>query len=399
MKRILGLSSIPPEPALGAGGERIREIYRHLPGGEYDGTLLALTGIRDGGGEERIGPLRIARVPSPTQTLFYYLERARVAPFFRVAGWHRRLPLGAASLLNAPFDLAQFDSLWLTPWADRLRPGTPVLYASHNLEADWHKPLILPFPFRKRHARYLADLEKWALRRADRVVAVTEEDREAFLRFAGIPRERIDVIPNGYDPEKFKPSPQEEREAARVSLGLPREGRVALFAGSLVPPNVEAVEAILDRIVPEAPRDIHFLIAGSAGEPFRKRSGGRVLVTGRVDRIEPCFRAADIGLNPILSGSGSNVKVLQYLGAGLAVLSTPFGMRGFGELKRFASVDRIDRFAYLLREAAPDPAATDFVRERYTWARASALLARVHDRLLGRVNEPGEGDGAPAGEE
>jgi len=396
VKRILGLSASPPDPALGAGAERIRELYAHLPG-EYEGNLLALAGIRDGGREERIGPLRVHRIPSPAQTLFYHLQRGRVLPFFRVAGRHRRSAGGAAPFLREPVDLAQFDSLWLTPWADRLPPGTPVLYASHNWETAWHESLLRPFPFRERHTRRLEDLERWALRRADRVTAVTEEDREAFTRFAGIPADRIDIIPNGYDPNRFHPASPKEREEARASLGLPAEGRVALFAGSLVPPNREAVELLLDRVVPDAPPDILFLIAGSVGEPYRRRAGGRVRITGRIDRIEPCFRAADVGLNPIRSGSGSNIKVLQYLGAGLTVLSTPFGMRGFPELERFARVDRIERFAYLLEGTALDPAAAAFVRKEYAWERASARLARVHDALLGRTVPPEEKE-PPAGE-
>ena len=270
--------------------------------------------------------------------------------------------------------------------------------SQENLETAWHEQLLRSFPLHGRHARRLAELERWALRRADRVTAVTEEDREAFVRFAGIPSDKIDVVPNGFDPIRFRPSSQKEREEARLLLDLPPEGKVALFAGSLVPPNREAVEFVLDRIVPAAPPDFHFLIAGSVGEPYRRRGGGRVRITGRIDRIEPCFRAADVGLNPIRSGSGSNIKVLQYLGAGLAVLSTPFGMRGFSDLGRFARVDRIGQFAYLLEGAAPDPAAADFVRDRYAWERISARLARVHDSLLGRTGRSEESS-PRAGEE
>ena len=40
------------------------------------------------------------------------------------------------------------------------------------------------------------------------------------------------------------------------------------------------------------------------------------------------MRAADIGLNPMVSGSGTNLKIPEYLAFGLAVLSTNFGARG-----------------------------------------------------------------------
>jgi hypothetical protein len=43
--------------------------------------------------------------------------------------------------------------------------------------------------------------------------------------------------------------------------------------------------------------------------------------------------AADAGLNPVLSGGGSNVKLPTYLALGLAVVSTPFGTRGYSSLE------------------------------------------------------------------
>jgi len=51
--------------------------------------------------------------------------------------------------------------------------------------------------------------------------------------------------------------------------------------------------------------------------------------------------AADAGLNPVLSGGGSNVKLPTYLAAGLAVLSTPFGLRGHARLA--SAVIGVDR--------------------------------------------------------
>src|SRR5690606_19481139 len=38
--------------------------------------------------------------------------------------------------------------------------------------------------------------------------------------------------------------------------------------------------------------------------------------------------AADIGLNPMVSGSGTNLKMLEYAAAGLPIVSTYFGGRG-----------------------------------------------------------------------
>jgi glycosyltransferase involved in cell wall biosynthesis len=40
--------------------------------------------------------------------------------------------------------------------------------------------------------------------------------------------------------------------------------------------------------------------------------------------------SANLALNPIESGSGTNLKMLDYIAAGLPALTTPFGSRGLG---------------------------------------------------------------------
>jgi glycosyltransferase involved in cell wall biosynthesis len=50
--------------------------------------------------------------------------------------------------------------------------------------------------------------------------------------------------------------------------------------------------------------------------------------TGRIDRVEPYFAAADAALNPMSSGAGTNVKMCEFIAMRLPIVSTPFGARG-----------------------------------------------------------------------
>jgi len=395
MKRILGFSSIPIENARSAGADRIASLYRHLPD-RYEPTLVTLTPFSAPRGEGRLSDrARVHRVPSAPQTFFHYLQRARIAPFFHVSGVHRRFPLAAGRYLRERYDLAQFDSLWLTPWADRLPAGTPVVYGSHNFEIDWYEGEIRRYLFRRFHTNTLARIEREAVNRADRVIAVTEEDRRNFVERLGADPDRIAIVPNGFDSDRFVPPSPEEKEEARHALGLPSDRRIALFAGSAVLPNQDAVESILRAVVPKAPKDVLFVIAGSVGAGHAKGGPENVLFTGEVDDIAIWFRAADVGLNPIRLGSGSNIKVLQYLGAGLAVISTDFGMRGFDDIRERVTIARMDRFHYHVSRATADPGAAEVVRDRYSWRRASALLAAVYAELLGEEAPPGEAAAGP----
>ncbi|MFH1277024.1 MAG: glycosyltransferase family 4 protein [Candidatus Eisenbacteria bacterium] len=392
MRRILGFSSVPLDESVGAGAARIANLYRWLPADRYDRTLVTLAGLRGSGGESPLpGGGRVIRLPSPVQTLYFYLEKARLLPFFRVAAAHRRFPLGAAKWLREEADLVQFDSLWLTPWADRLPPGVPVVYGSHNFETEWYEGELRRYLFRRRHARFLTGLERRAVLRADRVLAVTEEDKTKFAERFGADPAKIRVVPNGFDEDRFRPAGPDERGEARRALGLPGDRRIALFAGSDVAPNREGVDSILRSIAPRTPPDVLFVVAGSVGRSYGgKVVKDRVIFTGPVKDIASWFRAADVGLNPIRLGSGSNIKVLQYLGAGLAVISTEFGMRGFDDLRAHVKIARIDRFHYHIDKIEPDPAAAEKARGSYGWRRASATLSAVYADLLGEANPGGE---------
>jgi len=55
-----------------------------------------------------------------------------------------------------------------------------------------------------------------------------------------------------------------------------------------------------------------------------------VLAFGTVDEDEKyeIYKLADIAINPMFSGSGTNLKMLDYMSAGIPVVSTPVGARG-----------------------------------------------------------------------
>lgn len=384
MKRIVGFSSIPIRNAASGGAERIESLYRHLPD-RFQRTVATLGGTKAGRGSEDVTPhFTIQMFPSAAQTMFYYADRFRVAPFFGVHRVHARQRSIPRSLLGDAPDLVQFDSLWLTPWATEVPSGVPVVYASHNYETEWYQGQLRRFPFSKTHLRSLHELERRAVARADLVIAVTDEDRDKMVAKLGGRVDKIRVIPNGFDDEVIRPADKRTKREARRALGLPDDRTIALFSGSNVVPNQDAVESIVHVMAPKASEEILFLVAGSIGEAFRGFQRDNVVFTGRMPDLRSCFEAADVGLNPIRLGSGSNIKVLQYLGAGLPVISTEFGMRGFEELAPFVATKRVDLFhRHIRRDLVLAPEAVDRVREAYSWRSGAAKLADAYDDLLG----------------
>ena len=99
--------------------------------------------------------------------------------------------------------------------------------------------------------------------------------------------------------------------------------------------------------------------------------------------LRPAFAAADIGVNPVRTGSGSNLKIAEYLAAGLPVVTTPVGMRGFESFRRWNEVAPLEQFAARLRTVRPNIAERPAGLEDLSWAALGRSLYEIYDDLLG----------------
>ncbi|HEY9623079.1 MAG TPA: glycosyltransferase [Crinalium sp.] len=99
----------------------------------------------------------------------------------------------------------------------------------------------------------------------------------------------------------------------------------------------------------------------------------------------------DVALNPIVSGSGTNIKMLDYFAAGVPVLSTPFGVRGLGlEHQKHCTIAELDQFADAIQMLQQEDSATKsmrvetarrYVEEKFDWrAIANSLLTYIEQK-------------------
>ncbi len=104
----------------------------------------------------------------------------------------------------------------------------------------------------------------WLLRDADGFVAMSRQIQDE-MRAAGIPRERIRLLPHGVDVERFRPAEPPERQALRARLGLP-EGVLAVYSGRLL--RGKGLETLVDAMAsPRAARGASARAAGLGGGP------------------------------------------------------------------------------------------------------------------------------------
>ncbi len=267
-----------------------------------------------------------------------------------------------------------------------------LIYDSHNCEARLRAALLGDSPLGRCLARGVERIERQLCTAADVVFACSEEDRGDFAGLYGV-GDKVVVVPNGVDGDAIRPAGEATRAAARGALGL--SDFVAVFTGSRYPPNVEAVETIVHRLAPATP-GVTYLVVGRAGEALvaqgTTRLPANVRVLGAVsDAVRnQAYAAADMAINPVSSGSGTNIKMFDFLAAGLATLATEIGARGIAEAGRAFVVDELPAFPTWIERLRDDAvlrarlarAGRALAEERYRWRDISR---RVGELILERT--------------
>ena len=227
-------------------------------------------------------------------------------------------------------------------------------------------------------ARAVATVEHESARRRSGF-GLLQADRLQFSRIYGVPPERIKLIPDGVFTSRIQPADATQRRAARTRHALP-QGPIAIFLGSNYGPNVEAALFIAKELAPCLPT-ITFLIAGGVGEGLRAELKNKlprnVRTTGLIDDSTKfdLLAASDVAVNPMFSGSGTNIKMFDFMAAGLPVVATPVGARGIETSRTAFLTCEKAAFSSTLRElVSNEDQRAEFVCSGTNGDRASLFL-------------------------
>jgi glycosyltransferase involved in cell wall biosynthesis len=394
-RRIVVANTYPVVPPRSGGQARIFNLYGQLAE-RHDVELVCFTEpgaapsrreVRRGFTETRIPPFAEhveaeKRLREETGFLqigdIAMLEIAGLTPGFGEA-------LGNACR-GADFTIASHP--YLLP-ALRKATSLPFGHESQNVEQDMKRAMLPDNPASRRLLERLADAEGSACRDSLFVLACSNEDRDRLAALYGADAQRFIFTPNGVDVRTTPLATPARRHALRERLGI-RAAKLALFMGSWHKPNVEALERVcaLARLNP----GISFLAIGSSCQaPLAAPQPANVRLLGIVDEEtkQLLFECADVALNPMSSGSGTNVKMLDWLASGLPVITSPVGARGLAlEPGRHVIVAEPDAFAPALeRFFASDDGARDalarasreHVEAHFDWR---AIAARVEEAWI-----------------
>jgi glycosyltransferase involved in cell wall biosynthesis len=213
---------------------------------------------------------------------------------------HVLLPLAAlrrrAAVLHSPVNWAP----WWSP--------CPSVVTMHDLA--WERvPEAFPDNFR-RYARLFA---RRSVRRATRVIAVSESTSADLQELYRVPPERIRVVPNGVDPDTRPPGP---REPFILSVGIrePRKRVAELVEG----------HAIYWRSAPSEPTPCRLVVVGGEGgdeERIRSVAGPGCEIRGfeRREELLDLYRRATLLVYPS-AYEGFGLPVVEAMAHGCPVL-------------------------------------------------------------------------------
>lgn len=297
-----------------------------------------------------------------------------------------------SSFLNCDIVISSLP--YMFPVMEKYIKDTFLVYESHNVEFLLKKSLLGDNILNSFLCSYVKKIEGLLVSKSDIVFAITNEDRDNLQKIYNESLGKIYISPNGADLVQFDKLYNENKLMKEKIIQKP----IAIFLGSGHPPNVEAAENIVEKIAPQK-NDVYFLICGSVCWGLnRSKIGKNVGLTFEVSDEEKLelYRVSDIAINPMLRGSGTNIKMLDYLAAGLPVISTPVGARGLNlENNTNAIICDVSEFPMKIEQILQDEelyskfsqSGRKIVEQSYDWKKIAENMGNEFEKKLTKYEQ------------
>jgi glycosyltransferase involved in cell wall biosynthesis len=289
-------------------------------------------------------------------------------------------------------DLIQIEYTHLAHFFDVAdpAPGIPCILVEHDITFSLYRQLMETDASREARLEY----ERWRayegryLRTFDAVWTMSDEDRRVALR-EGSRAQSTFTVPNGVDTARFIPRRDVAEEAEILYVGSFRHL-----------PNLIGFEILCREVMPQVwrrhPHARLRVVAGPQHEMFWQRFRGsvpadmdaRIDIQGFVSDLRPLYARASVVAVPLAVSAGTNIKVLEAMAGGKAIVSTPVGCAGLGlrdgeELLVRAAAGFAGAICELLENDALRADLGSFARlaaeQRFSW---KAIADRAYESYL-----------------
>ena len=234
-------------------------------------------------------------------------------------------------------DIVQIEGIELAraiPVIRQITPNSKIVFDNHNAETALQERIYatdigslkkLPKAVYSRiQVSKLRRFETWACQESDIVTAVSERDAELLNQFRKPGQSSVTAIPNCIDTTNFHSVDGDGEKIYDL-----------VFTGKMdYRPNVDAMLWFCQDIWPlivQAKKDAKLVIVGKNPGPTISALDqiDGITVTGAVAEIAPWLNCSRVMVMPLRMGSGTRLKLIQALAAGLPVVSTSNGAEGY----------------------------------------------------------------------
>jgi polysaccharide biosynthesis protein PslH len=263
---------------------------------------------------------------------------------------------------------------------------TPKVLFTHNVEATiWRRHYeVATNPIWKiislREWRKMEAAEQRYLQLADRVLTVSDKDRDAFLPFVNLAK--LTVIPTGVDVDYFQPMLVDETPNSLVFTGsmdwIPNEDAILYFVDAILP--------LIKQHCPEVSLEVVGRSPSSKLQALAER-GKCVRLTGWVEDIRPFVARGAVCIVPLRIGGGTRLKIFEAMAMEKAVVSTSVGAEGLpvASGENILLADTPEDFAQAVLSLLRDRnqrrrlggEARALVHEKYSWPKVAESFART----------------------
>jgi len=248
--------------------------------------------------------------------------------------------------------------------------------------------------------RYIHESEYWLTYEAWRVIVCSEFMKSEVDRYFSCPPDKVDVIYNGVNAEKFKFEwPEADRQAWRSKLATPDE-KIVMYVGRFV--REKGIQVLLNAatvVLAEAPKTKFVIVGGGSREAFERfvRWSGlqdKVLFTGFMANrsLHQLYRCADVAVFPSLY-EPFGIVALEGMAAGAAVVASDAG--GLSEVVQHDETGTLsyagnaESLAWAILRVLRDPKRAESLKVRaqtrlaedFDWGHIAGQTLKVYDRV------------------
>ncbi len=386
-----------PYPLLTGGQTRSYNLIKRISVLGHEITLFCL--IKDNSERKYIGELEkfcmevqvFSRSQHPWTVANILRTGFSLYPFLVIRNWAKGEKKAIEEKLKAEkFDLIHAETFYVMPHIPKTE--VPILLVEQTIEylvykhfADEFKvPLIKQLLYVD-----VAKMKYWELnywKRADRVVAMSDDDRKSMLN--QLSNLDVDIVPNGVDSRFFGESVTEKSKDP-----------IILYLGNFTwLQNREAVRVLVDKVWPSIKKRLQnakLWIIGKNAKDFFSSLESKDIKVDEIDDVREVYQKSSVLVAPIYGGGGTRYKNLESFASGLPVVTTSIGIRGTDadDGEDVIIKDSPDDIANAVVSLLQDKAlykniaenARIMVSKKYDWDPIAKKLSQIYEELGRKV--------------